>query len=271
MAEIVRSRYGGWDELMRGLRGELFGFDAFAPDRYLFRGVANADWRLVSSFDRQFPAVADRHRLSLDLLRAFREACDGQVEPAVLESDEALLALGQHHGLPTRLLDWTTSPFIAAFFALSTALTEPERPGRLASVWALHLDAPIWDAELGVSVIRTRTLGNPRIRSQGGCFTRSLTPFESLEEYVTEARYDGAALTQLSFPARDAKRGLSELAMMGITSERLFPDINGAAQASTMLIRFRAGATAEGHRRGDAGANGRDGRQSADFAADRRN
>ena len=52
MAEIVQRRYGGWDEFMRELRGELFGADGFVPERYLFRGVRNADWRLVSSFDR---------------------------------------------------------------------------------------------------------------------------------------------------------------------------------------------------------------------------
>jgi hypothetical protein len=240
MAEVVQRRYGGWDEFMRGLRGELFGIGGFAPGQYLFRGVRDADWRLVSSFDRQFPDAADRRRLSLSLLQDFRRACDGQVERVVLDDDDALLALGQHHGLPTRLLDWTTSPFIAAFFALSGALMQPERGSSLASIWALHLDAPVWDEEFGVSVIRTGAVGNPRIRNQGGCFTRSLTPFASLEEYVERSPYDGPALTQLSLPARDAERGLSELAMMGITSERLFPDIGGIAQAVTMSVRIDA-------------------------------
>jgi hypothetical protein len=240
MAEIVQRRYDGWDRLVRGLRGELFGTDAFAPGRYLFRGVANADWKLVSSFDRQFPAAEDRQRLSLALLQAFREACDGQVDRAALVDDDALLAVGQHHGLPTRLLDWTTSPFVAAFFALSDALTYPERVGKLASVWALHLDAPIWDAQFGVAIIRPKALGSPRIRNQGGCFTRSLTPFASLEEFVKQSSYDGPALTQLSFPSHDAGRGLSELAMMGITAERLFPDVGGAAMAATMQTRLGA-------------------------------
>src|SRR5258705_10953331 len=105
MAEIVRRPYPSWDRLMGNLRAELFGDAPFEPGRYLFRGVCNADWKLVSSFDRQFPALEDREHRSADLLRAFREESDGQLDAAAID-DDTLLALGQHHGLPTRLLDW---------------------------------------------------------------------------------------------------------------------------------------------------------------------
>lgn len=136
------------------------------------------------------------------------------------------------------MLDWTTSPFVAAFFGLSGALTNPGEPGQHVAVWALHLDSPIWQADLGVAVIPCPTAGNLRMRNQGGCFTRSLTPFGTLEEYVEQMSDPRPALTQFSWPAGDAARGLNELEMMGINSSRLFPGLDGAAQAATMRTRL---------------------------------
>jgi hypothetical protein len=240
MAQIARRLYRGWDELIRSLRPELFDDGPFEPDRFLFRGVGDADWGLVSSFDRRFPAITDRQRLSAALLREFRTACEGEVGPEVLADDDRLLALGQHHGLPTRLLDWTTSPYVALFFALSDSLLDGRRPGKHVSLWALHLDAPIWDAQLGVAIVPGHVAGNVRLRSQNGCFTRSLTPFASLEEYVESTPHDGVALTQLSMPASDARRGIAELEMMGITPARLFPDLGGAAQSAALRISVAA-------------------------------
>jgi hypothetical protein len=237
MAGIARRLYDGWDHFARSLRPELFDAEPFAPDRYVFRGMSDANWRLVSSFDRQFPGDVDRGRQSSALLRGFRAASEEWLDGEILDDEDRLLALGQHHGLPTRLLDWSTSPYVAAFFALSGALTTRGPAERHVSVWALHLDAPVWTADLGVAFLPPGGGGNVRMRSQGGCFTRSLTPFASLEEYVEHTSYRGTALTQLSWPARDAARGLAELEMMGITTARLFPDFDGAAR--TALVRVQ--------------------------------
>jgi hypothetical protein len=242
---IVRRMYGTWDEFLRSLRPELFGEGPFTGGRYLFRGVANADWKLVSSFDRRFPDIEDRPRVSAKLLEAFREACGDELDQDILADDVRLLALGQHFGLPTRLLDWTLSPFVAAWFALSDALVNPAAAGTHASVWALHLDAGIWGEDSGVEVVQAGVHGNVRLRTQGGRFTRSRTPFRSLEQYVEHAARR-RALTQLSMPVRDAPRGLAELAMMGIDAARLFPDLGGAAQAATMRIRLDEAAHGDG-------------------------
>jgi hypothetical protein len=220
------------------LRPELFEAGPFRHGKYLFRGVRDADWRLVSSFDRQFPEVEDRQRVSAALLEAFRIACEEHVDPEVLADDDRLLGL---HGLPTRLLDWTTSPFVAAYFALSGALIDAGGPRSRVSVWALHLEAPLWDADYGVAVLPARACGNARLRNQGGRFTRSMNPLPTLEDYVETSAYGGTGLTQFSFPARDAARGLAELDMMGITSARLFPDLDGAAQSATTSVRLAVG------------------------------
>jgi FRG domain len=237
VAEVRRRLYDSWDEFSANLRAELFGVAPFEERRFLFRGMRESSWSLVSLFDRLFPEISDRRGVSAQLLSAFREACVEHLDTEGM-SDDDVLAIGQHHGLPTRLLDWSTSPYIAAWFALSDALMHSPEPGQHVSVWALHLDAPIWDVEAGVSIVTSSSVHNPRLRLQGGKFTRALMPFATLEEYVESMHFDGVGLTQMSLPTSDAARGLAELQMMGITSHRLFPDLNGAAQSAVMSTRL---------------------------------
>jgi FRG domain len=91
----------------------------------VFRGLARADYRNVTSLARlegDYPAL-ERH-----LLRNFRKYAY-QRAPGPTTWD--WLALGQHHGLPTRLLDWTFSPLVALHFATATW---PEQDAVLWSV-----------------------------------------------------------------------------------------------------------------------------------------
>src|SRR3954468_24093694 len=91
----------------------------------VFRGLARADYRNVTSLARlegDYPSL-ERH-----LLRNFRKYAY-QRAPGPTTWD--WLALGQHHGLPTRLLDWTFSPLVALHFA---SATWPEQDAVLWSV-----------------------------------------------------------------------------------------------------------------------------------------
>lgn len=91
----------------------------------VFRGLARSDYSHVSSLSRLNGnyAALERH-----LVRNFRKYAH-RADPGRTVWD--WLALGQHHGLPTRLLDWTFSPLVALHFATASW---PEDDGALLAV-----------------------------------------------------------------------------------------------------------------------------------------
>ncbi len=242
MRHVRPIQYTNWAEFKRDLFAELFETQRFQPDRYLFRGVGDANWGLCSSFDRRFAGVPLTRRMQLwdQLIREWQNGCtEAGVPDPVLQDDRKLWALGQHHGLPTRLLDWTTSPYVAAFFAFHDHLITGGASFDHVAVWALHLDNPVWSRERGVEIVSAPSLDNVRLRNQGGRFTLSRAPFATLEEYVERFATD-VALTKCVLPAADAEHALSDLDAMGINSYDLFPDLTGLAGRATMRASLAA-------------------------------
>ena len=108
-----------WDQLM----GELFAdslnreLDRYRSP-YVFRGLPDCEYRLESTLHRLGHADAQKIRIIEErLVDSFRKYAHGEFDSAA--SNWHWISLAQHHGLPTRLLDWTYSPLVALHFATS--------------------------------------------------------------------------------------------------------------------------------------------------------
>jgi hypothetical protein len=114
--------------LIRVARQTLQG--GFGRTPYWFRGHAQADWTLVPSVHRHYDNLGER-----DLINRFRLGAPTRYSNCPEARDVAgWITLMQHFGLPTRLLDWTGSLIVAAYFAVSH---EPRPGSGPAAIWVL--------------------------------------------------------------------------------------------------------------------------------------
>ena len=210
------------------------------PYEYAFRGHGDSTWRLRTSFHRT--GRANLVRFDLNDLAALNRHLVGLTKSRFNLGDgndyAAFLSLVQHHGYPTPGLDWTQSPFVAAYFAFKDIRSKDVRPDQKVRI--LILEAKKWDllpkssflmpGFLHMTLIEPIALNNNRALPQQSLF--GFTNISDLETYLEQAgRFKGTQyLTAIDLPASQRKSVMQDLALMGITAGSLFPGLDGACQ-----------------------------------------
>jgi hypothetical protein len=197
---------------------------------WIFRGHRELCWKLAPKIDRQeftknrsqsWTRKQQEARLVGDFETGARPHV--RIEP---RDHWEWLAVAQHHGLATRLLDWTSNPLVALYFAVE----EEESMGD-SVVWCYHHQGYDWSKFnkkgplLVSSVVEFRPPHiTPRITAQGGCFT----VHPDLKPNTLPWR---GPRRRIRIPKGVRHNFRNELRRLGVDRATLFPDLDGIAFA----------------------------------------
>jgi hypothetical protein len=252
---IENIKVESWEQFQEEVAGTRF-------RRWAFRGHSDARWSLFSSLSRYFRTYGVDPRAWAQqesrILRIFQRKSHLFLDHIPQEGDSfQWLALMQHHGAPTRLLDFTWSPYVSAFFALEKATDD-------AAIWALfppglntrmirtlRASQKIEEGEIGpwvpgnyekyflentseIVIIGEPDRMNRRLVAQSGTFVMPGVLNIPIEALVPE---DAVVKFTLS-TAKFRKRAMEELYAMNISNATLFPDLDGLARSLAFELEF---------------------------------
>jgi len=162
----------------------------------------------------------------------------------VPEEFGAFFNLVQHHGYPTPLLDWTYSPYVAAFFAYRRISNEEAaKADPNAKVRILVFDQEQWKKDwrqilflvfpgLHFSIGEFMAIENERMIPQQAAST--VTNIDDIESYIRSKETDTKKyLWAIDLPVRERRNVVRDLRYMGITAGSLFPGLDGACEELT--------------------------------------
>ncbi len=248
-------------------------FDVGSPlaDAYVFRGQARADWNLVPSLVR---CAQDEHLDSAQALKIEEAATAEFQAQAHLHLPSQTIyhrrdligwwGLMQHHNAPTRLLDWTTSPFVAAYFAIEQKSNHP------GAVWYFHChtlnefmiktyqgyEFPTTTEMMAQVLLDPKAkhilyLGKPRTQTDRMAAQQTSATLSTqiladhgqiLAEAVKtqEAKKEIEVYGKLIIPKELKFEFLRRLRSMNITARALFPGVDGLGRSVAELVRLGA-------------------------------
>jgi FRG domain len=252
---------GGVIESTKHFLSEVVDLNKGKGDRKLwFRGLPKFNYKLIPMVGREL-TYADRcakfeFSKEVSLLHRFRRRAYPHVGRALTAGEAIFLA--RHHGLPTRLLDWTANGLFALYFA---CVENRETDGK---VWAMQRRPGTEDQDLDAFELahqeteydlftylanRSRSTSDPssmikivyplynspRLVAQDGAFTIHSEPKRCIEWYegkpFKKANLDIHTLQWWRVPAKQKAKIVKQLSGLGITQRTLFPDLDGVARS----------------------------------------
>ena len=194
--------------------------------QWVFRGHSSPRFQLIPSIGRAEHTSRSREKFESSIFTRFWRSA-GQYLGEVPHNEWDRLALAQHHGLPTRLLDWSYNPLVALYFAVEDMADED------GTVFALRAPRQVPKQMLEESPfgITKPMKFNPRIVvprmwAQEGLFT----VHSNLEEPLTTKSRPGWLVEQFQVPAEMKLRIRYELYRHGVHRAALFPDLDGLSK-----------------------------------------
>ena len=233
---------------------------------WAFRGQRESAWTLestISRYLRLFSIHPEAWKVQEErIIRIFRRKAH-QFLKHIPEEENTFewLALMQLHGAPTRLLDFTWSPYVAAFFAL-------ERATNHSAIWAInppkvyngkagplsedsknskqglspwinkHFEKDFLDNKKAIVLIGEPYRMNQRLIAQSGTFVISGVLHQPIEEILVSDENSKDALVKFVLDISVRKEAMESMYRMNITNATLFPDLDGLARSLAFELEY---------------------------------
>lgn len=251
---IPVTRLESWRDVTLLLESDFFNRPGV---QLVFRGHRRHDWGLMPTLGRVTTNGIVSEALATAQLDRFKRAVRGRLnDTGLVDEDDELWAVGQHHGLMSPLLDWTYSPYVALFFAFHKEDVKDEKDNPYRALYVLDKSfIAANEGETGIRVFEPRKDQHGRLVNQAGLFTFS--PFDAtLENKLANVLTDDEGFTdeQLKAASEDEQPEIlaryickiyirneerdacvRHLRRMNVHHASLFPDLIGASEYCNIL------------------------------------
>ena len=234
------------------------GFVTTFGENWAFRGQASSRWVLSNAIERT-EFIRFRPVIEAEFVAEFQRGARNYLTRD--ETPQHLiewLALMQHHGAPTRLLDLTKSPFIAAYFAFEHC---PFEEGHFVGIWGINTEhlknkaVELLSAEFGEALQQNKNLINEQLFEKlfyqnNKALVFPVEPFRmnrryslqqsiflstgtSAQPFMEQLHFLGddirRAVMRIEIPGALRKEAMRDLLQMNLHRASLFPDLDGYA------------------------------------------